>query len=177
MGGRTLAARPLTRKAFAPFGDVIQSDGTEHFQVNAGAMDRFHSLAQVDIGSQPDARAMISLFRSREAISLPYEVTLMECHPLGSQAFVPLRGQRFVVVVAPPGKQLDPAELRAFLTDGTQGVNYHRGVWHMPLSAFEKDQEFLVVDRGGSGNNYEEFCLEDQVTIVGEPRDELAKTP
>lgn len=166
--GRTLSTQPLTHEAFAPFGDVIQREGAQHFPVNAGAMRRYHNLAHVDVGGQKDARATIGVFRSLEDTSLPYRLTLMERHPLGSQAFIPLGRQDFLVVVAPPDKELDPDKLRAFLTDGEQGVNYHRGVWHMPLAAFKAGQEFLVVDRDGSGNNYEEFCFKDQVTIVAD---------
>ena len=169
MGELTLRAERLTREAFEPFGDVIGNDGSERFSVNAGTMDRIHQLARVEVGDQYDAHATISLFRALRARSLPYSVSVMERHPLGSQAFMPLNGQRFIVVVAPPGEQLARADLRAFITDGSQGVNYHRGVWHMPLAAFEKGQEFLVVDRGGSGKNFEETSLRDPVIVVADP--------
>ena len=166
MNDRSLAAQPLTRTAFASFGDVIQRDGAEHFSVNAGSMDRFHELAQVEVDHGAGGRPVISIFRALEAASFPLQLNLMERHPLGSQAFVPLGGQRFVVVVAPAESAPGPDDLRAFLTDGTQGVNYRHGVWHMPLVAFEKGQEFLVVDRAGPGGNYEEIQLPETVTVV-----------
>ena len=83
---------------------------------------------------------------------------MMERHPLGSQAFVPLSDAPYLIVVAPAG-DLDPAKLRAFSTRGWQGVNYARGVWHHPLLALERVSDFLVVDRGGEGPNCDEAAL------------------
>ena len=88
----------------------------------------------------------MSVTRCRTPTSLPLRVDMVERHPLGSQAFVPLTPCRMVVVVAPPGESVSPEELRAFVSNGRQGINYHRGTWHMPLIAFEAGQEFLIVD-------------------------------
>ena len=90
---------------------------------------------------------------------------MVERHPLGSQAFVPLTRCRMVVVVAPPGESVDPQDLRAFVTNGRQGINYHRGTWHMPLIAFDEGQEFLIVDRGGSEPNCEQHTLDEAVML------------
>ncbi len=96
----------------------------------------------------------------------------MERHPLGSQAFVPLAKISFVVVVAPAGEWVRAEDLRAFVTDGTQGVNYFRGTWHMPLIALEAGQSFLVIDRGDEGPdanpNCDEVLLGRPVTLVRE---------
>jgi ureidoglycolate lyase len=97
---------------------------------------------------------------------LPYRFDMVERHPLGSQAFVPLNGQRFVVVVAPPGESVEIESLRAFVTNGRQGVNYHRGTWHMPLIALEAGQEFLVIDRAGEGANCDPVVLSERVTLL-----------
>jgi ureidoglycolate lyase len=85
---------------------------------------------------------------------------MVERHPLGSQAFVPLSPCRMVIVVAPPGEGVDPGDLRAFVTSGRQGINYHRGTWHMPLIAFDAGQEFLVVDRRADMPNCEQHELD-----------------
>ena len=91
---------------------------------------------------------------------------MVERHPLGTQAFVPLTPFRFIVVVGPPGESVDAADLRAFETNGHQGVNYRRGTWHMLLIAFDPGQEFLIVDYAGSATNSEEYYLDDAVTLV-----------
>ncbi|WP_150700335.1 ureidoglycolate lyase, partial [Pandoraea terrae] len=135
----------LTREAFAPFGDVIELAGAKHFPINGGTTERFHDLAQVDLG--PDGgRTLVNVFRG-QARTLPYEVKMLERHPLGSQAFLPLSTVPYLVVVAPAG-ELDVSQMRAFLACGElgwQGVNYARGVWHHPLLALHETSDFIVV--------------------------------
>ena len=91
---------------------------------------------------------------------------MVERHPLGTQAFVPLTPFRFIVVVGPPGESIDAEDLRAFETNGRQGVNYRRGAWHMPLIAFGAGQEFLIIDYAGKVSNCEEYYLDEPVTLV-----------
>jgi ureidoglycolate lyase len=161
---RMLSIEPLTRQAFAPFGDVIETEGREFFMINDGSTRRFHRLAAVDAGA--DGEAIISIFRAR-ALPMPLRITMLERHPRGSQAFVPLLGNRFLVVVAPPGDDPQPDQVRAFVTDGRQGVNYHRAVWHHPVVALKPEDEFLVVDRNGPGSNCDEvhFAAEQQLVV------------
>lgn len=154
MSTRLIQVEPLTREAFAPFGDVIEADGTQHFPINRGTVERFHDLAAVDVGD--DGRPLISIVECRQASRFPVPVPLVERHPLGSQAFIPMGEALMCVVVAAPGESVAPGDLRAFLSNGRQGVNYHPGTWHMPLVAFATGQRFLVVDRGGSGENCDE---------------------
>ena len=157
MTTQELTLEPLTAEAFTPFGDLIHSHERDYFLINDGQCRRYHRLAKVETGT--DGGAILSLFRPRP-ISLPHTLVLMERHPLGSQAFVPLAGQPYIVVVAPPGPPPAVADLRAFLiTDGT-GVNYHAGTWHHPLLALSPGGDFLVVDREGPGHNCEEHLLE-----------------
>ena len=163
----TLKVEPLTREAFAPFGDVIQTDGAEHFPINQGSTTRFHDLAPVQLHGEA-ARALISIFRGR-AFSLPFEARMVERHPLGSQAFMPLDRRPYLVLVAPPGDAPRVEDLRAFLAEGSQGVNYRAGTWHHPLLALEAESEFLVVDRGGSGHNCDEVDLPEPVRLEAEP--------
>ncbi len=164
MAGHVLRAVPLTREAFASFGDVIETDGAQHFPINRGAVERYHDLASVDVGD--DGRALVSIFECTRPGRLPVPVDLVERHPLGSQAFVPVGEAVMCVVVAPPGDAVAPTDLRAFVTNGRQGVNYHRGTWHMPLVAFRAGQQFVVVDRGGPGDNCEEREFDPSLDIV-----------
>ncbi len=153
---RALRVEPLTRAAFASFGDVIEVDSaSDGYAVNDGTAMRFHDLANIDT-SLHNGQPIISIFRAQPR-SLPFEVRLLESHPLGSQAFVPMSPEvAFLVVVAP-----DPnATPRAFLARHGQGINYHRGTWHHPLIALDRVSDFLVIDRGEEGNNCDEVALE-----------------
>lgn len=152
-----LQAYPLTRAAFAPFGDVIETDGANHFSINSGTVERYHDLARVDVGSEYAGRPIISLAVCNQTTRLPYRVELVERHPLGSQAFIPVSATPIYVVVAPPGDWVNPYSLHAFVSNGHQGINYHRGVWHMPLICQEPAQRFIVVDRAGPEENCEEW--------------------
>lgn len=158
MSARKLVPRRLSRDAFAPFGDVIQTDGVPHHAINNGTTERFHDLATVDTGEGEDAgkgRTLINIFVG-QSFTPPVEIRMMERHPLGSQAFVPLDGRPYLVVVAPAREDGTPGTPVAFLASGDQGVNYARGTWHHPLVSLEAESRFLVVDRGGPGNNLEE---------------------
>jgi ureidoglycolate lyase len=158
----SLAPEPLTREAFAAYGDVIESSLDRSSAMNEARFARFDDLCRVDVG---DGRVAISVARCRTPTSLPLRIDMVERHPLGSQAFVPLEPCRMVIVVAPPGESVGVSELRAFVTNGRQGINYHRGTWHMPLIAFEAGREFLIIDRGGSESNCEQHELDEVVML------------
>lgn len=147
----------LTRDAFAPFGDVIQLEGAHHYPINLGTTERFHDLATVDVADE-GGRPLINVFRGQPR-ELPFEVRMMERHPSGSQAFIPLEASPYLIVVALPGR-LVFENFRAFITEGWQGVNYARNTWHHPLLALGKVSDFVVIDRGGPGNN----CIEENLT-------------
>lgn len=151
---RVITAVPLTREAFAPFGDVIEADGAHHYPINGGMCERFHDLARVEAAG-PNARVLISIFKGM-SYAFPLRLTMVERHPLGSQAFVPLSPQPFVVVVC-HGTDDGPGTPHVFLTKPGQGVNYPRNLWHGVLTPIGAAQDFVVVDRGGDGNNLEEF--------------------
>ncbi len=125
---RPLTIEPLTKEAFAPFGDVIETEGSDYFMINNGSTRRYHKLATVETAA-PEDQAIISIFAA-EALEMPLVIRMLERHPLGSQAFIPLLGHPFLVVVAPLGDAPVPGHVRAFRSNGRQGVNYHRGVWH-----------------------------------------------
>lgn len=154
---KTIGIQPLTREAFAPFGEVIERDGAPNFPINAGKCTRYHDLARVETTGEK-ARPMISLLRG-EPYPLPLELGMVERHPLGSQAFIPLTDNPFLVVVAeetPNG----PGEPIAFLTAPGQGVNIGRNIWHGILTPLDGISDFAVVDRGGEGVNLEEHFYE-----------------
>lgn len=150
-----LTPAPLTTEAFKPFGEVIEAGGDAYIEINEGMARRYHDLADVDVAAE-GGRPLISIFRARPWFR-PIRLRVMERHPLGAQAFVPMHGDPFLVVVAPAGPAPAPADLRAFVTNGRQGVNYTRGVWHHPLLALDRIGDFLVVDRGGEGHNLDEI--------------------
>lgn len=160
-----LDPRPLTRAAFAPYGEVIETEGAQSWPINEGSTTRFHDLAEVDVASE-GGRALVSIFRA-SARPRPIRLWLMERHPLGSQAFYPLTDHDWLVVVASGSDPLDADNLVCFTASGRQGVNYRRGVWHHPLLVLEPTQDFLVVDRGGPGENIEEqrFPQADSVLV------------
>lgn len=158
-----LNIEPLTQQAFSAFGDVIETDQRSFRMINNGSTRRYHSLSQVETAFPADGdQAIISIFRA-QVIKMPLTIRMLERHPLGSQAFVPLLGRPFLIVVAPPTSDEKPQTdlIRAFITNGKQGVNYKRGTWHHPVLAIgNEDDEFLVVDREGSGNNCDEYFFE-----------------
>ncbi|MEY4695649.1 MAG: hypothetical protein RIT14_77 [Pseudomonadota bacterium] len=154
-----IRTEPLTAAAFAPFGDVLEATGDFRL-INAGLCRRHHDRAALDFG--PDGRAGISIFKA-EPRSLPYRFDLVERHPDGSQAFIPMTADPFLVIVT-----RDPAELpRAFLTDGAQGINLHRGTWHGVLTPLSAPGLFAVVDRIGATPNLEEHRFPAPFTVTG----------
>ena len=157
----SITIETLTAEAFADFGDVIEAHEGDGFGINQGYTWRHHKLATVSTDQLKDD-AIISIFSSKRR-PLPMAINMMERHPLGSQAFMPLTEAPFLVVVAKAGPEPKLADLRAFVTNGKQGVNYGTGVWHHPLLILAPQQDFLVIDRAGEGNNLNEVMFsEDQ---------------
>jgi len=150
-----ITVKLLTRQEFEPFGDIIEADDRkETVTINDGFATRYHDLARVDV-NEAEGRPLINIFRGRPR-PLPLTIHMMERHPLASQAFMPLHNKPFVIVVAPLGDAVGPNDLFAFITNGMQGINYARGVWHFPLLVLNEEQDFLIIDRGGDGDNCEE---------------------
>ena len=159
----TLTTQPLTRAAFAPFGQVIDTGGAAPLSVNDGRAERFHDLARIEFAG-PHPRPLLSIFRSKP-VAMPYTLTFLERHPLGSQAFHPLSPRPFLVIVAPDDGGV-PGTPLAFVTAPGQGVNYATGTWHGALAPLDEVSEFLIIDRGGDGNNLEIHTLETPVTVT-----------
>ena len=156
----TLPIAPLTRAAFAPFGEVIETAEAKPKLINDGFAQRFDGLAGIDVAAGGGA-VNISLFSGSVRPS-PIVIKLMERHPLGSQLFMPLNGKPWLVLVCADPRA--PASYRAFSASGRQGVNYARNTWHHPLLVLADGERFLVIDRGGSGN-LEEMWLDDELFL------------
>lgn len=175
----------LTSERFSEFGDVIHIDDsdttTKPIMINNGTTERFHKLASVelngahDLDCDPNAQAIISIFRAQPRI-LPMEITMMERHPLGSQAFLPSNNMPYLILVCKGEKAPSPQTLKLFIAKN-QGVNYHANTWHHPLLALETVNNFWVIDRSGSGNNLEEqnFAHEYRISIDGDSVNALIK--
>ncbi len=157
---RILTAQPLSAAAFAPYGDVIEVAGDPDKIINQGMCGRHHDLARLDFA---DGRAGISLFDAK-ARSFPLVVDMVERHPLGSQAFIPVSQTPFLVIVA-EDEDGKPVRLKAFVTRPGQSINLHRGVWHGVLAPIDAPGQYAVVDRIGDGDNLDEFWFEDVYEI------------
>ncbi len=151
----------LDADAFAPFGDVLEARGQPDKMINQGLCGRYHDLARLDFG--PDGRAGISIFDA-EPRSLPYKLELVERHPEGSQAFIPMSQHPFLMIVA-EDEGGTPGHPRAFVTEPGQGINLHRGVWHGVLTPLHAPGLFAVVDRIGEGDNLQEHWFEPQYVV------------
>lgn len=157
-----ILTEPLSATAFAPFGDVLDASGTPDKLINAGLCGRYHDRARLDFG--PDGRAGISIFNAQPR-SLPYELTLLERHPDGSQAFIPMTQNPFLVIVAPDDGGI-PGPVRAFLTAPGQGINLRRNTWHGVLTPLHAPGQFAVIDRIGDSANLQEYTLATAVIIA-----------
>ena len=160
MSGAIIAA-PLTAEAFAPFGDVIEATGAPDKVINQGFCGRYHDLAALDFGE--DGRAGISIFDATPR-ALPYQLDMVERHPEGSQAFLPMTEHAFLVIVA-PDENGTPGQPLAFVTRPGQGVNFHRGTWHGVLTPLHAPGRFAVVDRIGDTQNLEEYWFQSQYVV------------
>ncbi|TRW99451.1 ureidoglycolate lyase [Paracoccus sp. M683] len=156
----TITAQPITAEAFAPYGELLMPRDRADRLINAGRCERHHALAMVE---RHGGEAIISIFRS-EPVSLPYDCALLERHPLGSQAFMPLGPDAWLSVVAPDVDGRPGAPL-AFIVPAGMGVNLRAGVWHGVLTPLDHAADFLVVDREGEGVNLEEVTIS-PVTIT-----------
>ncbi len=160
MTEREILTAPLTQRAFAPFGDVLELKAVPDKLINQGLCGRHHDLALLDFA---DGRAGISLFDAQPRV-LPYTLDLVERHPEGSQAFIPMTQTRFLVIVAADDNG-SPAAPHAFLTAPGQGINLHRGIWHGVLTPLEAPGLFAVVDRIGDTPNLEEHWFDTPYTV------------
>jgi ureidoglycolate lyase len=148
-----ITAQALTAASFAPFGDVIEAGAAAiPTEANNGTAQRFAEVASLDL-ARDGGRPAMSIFRARHPTILPFRLKQMERHPQGSQAFIPIGGATYFVVVAPAGRAPAPGDLRAFMAAGTQGINLRPGIWHHPLLALRAGDDFVVIERAGPDGN------------------------
>ena len=142
--------KPITKENFSKFGDMITTDDIKPIEINNGYAKRFDGIANLDT-QKDNGETTICIFSALKR-SFPMKIEMMEKHPLGSQAFVPMKETTFLVFVAPKGEKPDLNKIEAFIVPPGIGVNYNPGTWHFPLISTE-DMNFLVVDRLGDGDN------------------------
>ena len=140
----------INRKNFNPYGDLISSDDIDYIDINSGYAKRFDNLANIDT-LNGGGKTIVSIFSASKR-TFPMKIDMMEKHPLGSQAFIPMKETTFLSFVAPPGKSPEISKIQSFIVPPKTGINYKPGIWHFPLISTE-DTNFLVIDRKGNGNN------------------------
>jgi ureidoglycolate lyase len=159
-----ITPKPLTQQVFNTFGDVIEArSDANNFTINDGFTQRYHDLANVDVNDNK-GHPLINIFRSTP-LAQPIAIKMMERHPHGSQAFIPMGENPYLVVVAPKG-EFDVLKIEVFLAKSSQGVNYHKGTWHHYCLALRSDSDFLVIDRGGEGDNCDVLELDGSLVIA-----------
>lgn len=158
-----LTAKPLTHDAFVAYGEVVETINAQSMQINQGLTTRYHDLFKIDT-LQKGGYPIGNIFRTHP-LPLPHRVTVMERHPLGSQAFIPLNDKPFLVLVASAGESPKAEDLELFFANGNQGINIHRNTWHHFNIALGETQDFLVIDRGGPGKNLEETEVKGEAWI------------
>lgn len=162
---RILKPKPLTAKAFQLYGDVIDTQTTSNtIEINYGQTTRFHDMATLDLTAN-QGKPGFSIFEAKP-VDFPHDVNVMEYHPQSSQLFYPLCETPFFVLVAPKGEALSVEDLALFISNGKQGVNYHKGTWHHYLLAIsDKPSQFIVVDRIANDDNCIESKVDEQIVI------------
>ena len=140
----------ITKENFSKFGDMISTKDIKPLQINNGYAKRYDNIASIN-NNKDNGETTISIFSALKR-NFPMKIDMMEKHPLGSQAFIPMKETTFLAFVAPEGKKPDLNKIEAFIIPPGIGINYNPGIWHFPLISTE-DMNFLVVDRKGNGNN------------------------
>ena len=142
--------KKITKENFSLFGDIISTRSAKPIDINAGYAKRFDDLANINT-YKDNGKTIVSIFSAKKR-NFPMKIDMMEKHPLGSQAFIPMKETTFLVLVAPENDKPDLNKIESFIVPSGVGINYKPGVWHFPLIATE-DMNFLVVDRKGAGEN------------------------
>ena len=140
----------ITKINFATYGDLVSSDDVKPMDINAGYAKRFDNLANINT-SKNEGKTIISIFSALKR-TFPMKIDMMEKHPLGSQAFIPMKETTFLSFVAPPGEKPAIDKIESFIIPPKTGINYKPGTWHFPLISTE-NTNFLVIDRKGDDEN------------------------
>jgi len=145
-----LKPKKINNKNFKKFGDLISTGKTKPININNGYAKRFDNLCKIST-SKKNGNTIVSIFSAKKR-KFPMDIKMMEKHPLGSQAFIPMKESAFIVFVAPKGKKPNIKKIESFIVPKQTGINYKPGIWHFPLIS-KKNMNFLVIDRKGKGNN------------------------
>ena len=140
----------ISRSNFSAYGDLISTYDVNHIDINAGYAKRFDNLANIDT-SNDGGKTIVSIFSALKR-TFPMKIDMMEKHPLGSQAFIPMKETTFLSFVAPAGESPEIIKIQSFIIPPKTGINYKPGIWHFPLISTE-NTKFLVIDRKGSDKN------------------------
>ena len=160
---KIIIPKNITKQNFSSYGDIISTEDATPIDINAGYAKRYDNLANINT-SKENGESIVSIFSAIKR-TFPMKIDMMEKHPLGSQAFIPMKETIFLAFVAPSGDKPDLDKLESFIIPKGIGINYNPGIWHFPLISTE-DMNFLVVDRKGSGNNLIIENLEDKKIIL-----------
>jgi ureidoglycolate lyase len=142
--------KKITKENFSLFGDLISSSNVKPMDINSGYAKRFDNLANINT-EKNNGKTIVSIFSASKRL-FPMKIDMMEKHPLGSQAFIPMKETTFLSFVAPPGNKPEINSIQSFIVPPKMGINYKPGIWHFPLISTE-DTSFLVIDRKGNGEN------------------------
>ena len=159
----TIIPKPITKENFSKFGDMITTDDLKPIEINNGYAKRFDGIANLNT-SKDNGVSTISIFSALKR-SFPMKIDMMEKHPLGSQAFIPMKETVFLSFVAPASDLPDINKIKSFIIPPKMGINYKPGIWHFPLISTE-DTNFLVIDRKGNGENLTIHKFENQEIIL-----------
>jgi len=140
----------INRSNFSVYGDLISADNINPMDINAGYAKRFDNLADINT-LKSGGKTIVSIFSALRR-AFPMKIDMMEKHPLGSQAFVPMKETTFLTFVAPEGDFPEINKIQSFVIPPKMGINYKPGIWHFPLISTE-DTNFLVIDRKGNDEN------------------------
>ena len=146
----TIKPKTINKKNFSKFGQIIDTSKKSYFRINNGYATRYDNLGKINTSSKK-GKTIVSIFSAKKR-RFPMKIDMMEKHPLGSQAFIPMKETTFLSFVAPEGEKPDLSKIEAFIIPKGIGINYNPGIWHFPLISTE-DMNFLVVDRKGDGDN------------------------
>ena len=146
----TIKPKKITKKKLKKFGDLISIKKVKPININNGYAKRFNDLCRINTSLKKGV-TITSIFSAKKR-KFPMKIDMMEKHPLGSQAFIPMDETKFLVFVAPKGKKPNIKKIESFIVPKQTGVNYKPGTWHFPLIS-TKNMNFLVIDRKGKGKN------------------------
>ena len=159
---RIIKPRKINRINFRKFGEIIDTKKKRHININNGFAKRFDNLGKINT-SMKRGRTVVSIFSAKKR-KFPMKIDMMEKHPLGSQAFIPMDDTSFLVFVAPKGKKPNIKNIKSFVVPKQTGINYKPGIWHFPLIS-KKNMNFLVIDRKGKGNNLVIYKFKEKIYL------------